>query len=208
MQTSCIYCGNRMATEKDHVPPKSFFPKPRPTNLITVPSCSACNRILGKDDEQVRNILTSLHTTERHPAISNYLSHKRNRSITRKEGANQFHHLIESLKSVDLKSSQGAYLGSALAFDLDQEPMNRFLDRMTRALLYHENSVGHANCTIQWRMPPPLEKWAQLCDKYKQLLSPQALCSIGEDLFNYVGYFRSRRAASLWFMSFYEGLNL
>ena len=48
---NCIYCGTDPATEDDHVPAKGFFPKPRPEDLITVPSCWKCNREAGKDEE-------------------------------------------------------------------------------------------------------------------------------------------------------------
>ena len=60
----CIYCGEREATERDHIPPKCFFPEPLPNDLITVPSCSVCNREYGKIDEFIRDVLISLNTTE------------------------------------------------------------------------------------------------------------------------------------------------
>ena len=34
----------------EHVPPKSLFPKPRPSNLITVPSCESCNVRFAQDE--------------------------------------------------------------------------------------------------------------------------------------------------------------
>ena len=43
MKKSCIYCGNTEDLTKDHIPPKTLFPKPRPSNLITVPCCKNCN---------------------------------------------------------------------------------------------------------------------------------------------------------------------
>ena len=50
-QFTCIYCGGKLKVTDDHVPPKSFYPKPRPSNLITVPSCLKCNQTIGKDEE-------------------------------------------------------------------------------------------------------------------------------------------------------------
>jgi len=46
----CVYCTEAQGTTKDHVPPKSFFPEPRPANLITVPSCKKCNSGAAMDD--------------------------------------------------------------------------------------------------------------------------------------------------------------
>jgi hypothetical protein len=36
------------------VPPKGFFPEPRPSNLITLPCCLACNQSYSGDDEIMR----------------------------------------------------------------------------------------------------------------------------------------------------------
>ena len=126
MEQFCIYCGRQKATTKDHVPPKSFFTKPRPAKLITVPCCKVCNRTYGKDDERVRNLITSIDTTENHPAIQQQIAEKRDRSYTRKEGQSNFQHIIESVRIVERHSSGGIYLGKAPAFDLNQKVMDRF----------------------------------------------------------------------------------
>lgn len=48
----CTYCDNPPTEGKgDHVPPLCIYPKPRPSNLITVPACITCNDKFGKDDE-------------------------------------------------------------------------------------------------------------------------------------------------------------
>jgi hypothetical protein len=53
----CIYCRVNVANELDHVPPKCLFPRPRPADLVTVPSCADCNRRFGRDDEYFRDVL-------------------------------------------------------------------------------------------------------------------------------------------------------
>ena len=53
----CVYCGREAQLTSDHIPPKNLFPKPRPSNLITVPSCKRCNRSASKDDEYLRLVL-------------------------------------------------------------------------------------------------------------------------------------------------------
>ena len=55
MDERCIYCG-ALATDRDHVPPKNLFSRPRPT-LVTVPSCIACNSGFGLDDEYLRDAI-------------------------------------------------------------------------------------------------------------------------------------------------------
>lgn len=54
----CYLCG-RKADTVDHIPPRSFFPKPWPDNLLTVPCCNACNNKLSPIDEQMRVFLAA-----------------------------------------------------------------------------------------------------------------------------------------------------
>jgi len=54
----CYLC-ERDADTQDHIPPRSFFPKPWPSNLLTVPCCSACNNRLSALDEQMRVFLAA-----------------------------------------------------------------------------------------------------------------------------------------------------
>ncbi len=206
MEQFCIYCGRRKATTKDHVPPKSFFPKPRPANLLTVPCCKVCNGTYGKDDERVRNLITSIDTTEDHPAIQQQIAEKRDRSYTRKEGQSNFQHIIESVRIVDRYSPGGIYLGKAPAFDLNQKVMDTFIERMTRALLYCKNGIEYTEFEVEWkksldlpaleRMPPALRAF---------LLSGQSK-EIGDGIFGYVGYYTPGRAVSLWLLNFYGGI--
>src|ERR1022692_4959843 len=51
---SCAYCGTTDDLTQDHVPPRNLFPKPRPSNLITVLACRKCNGGAAKDDEYFR----------------------------------------------------------------------------------------------------------------------------------------------------------
>jgi hypothetical protein len=47
----CVYCGLNSADTRDHIPPRSFFSEPRPSDPITVPACESCNKGAGKDEE-------------------------------------------------------------------------------------------------------------------------------------------------------------
>ena len=107
MAELCIYCGKNEANERDHIPPKSFFPEPRPSNLITVPSCSVCNRGYGKIDEIVRNQLTSIDTTEIHKAVVEKLGEKRNRSLERTGGIHSFNYFLKNMTLAEGIKQQG-----------------------------------------------------------------------------------------------------
>ncbi len=201
MTEICIYCGVNVATERDHAPPKCFFPPPRPDNMITVPSCEECNRKFGKDDERVRNLLISLDTTELHKAIKNHLALKRNRSLIRQKGRTNFQHILRSMKFVERYSKGGIYLGKAPAFNLDQDVMDRFLERMTRALIYHDNSIGYVNCDIKWRMSLSPEQFESMPTRMKQFLSSGKFQEIGDNIFKYIGLFYPGKANSLWLLN-------
>lgn len=207
MPTSCTYCGDRKATTADHVPPKSFFPIPRPNNLITVPCCEVCNGSFGKDDERVRNLLTSLENTENHPAILDQISDKRDRSYLRKQGTSNFLHALNSLKIVDVYTPGGIALGNRPAFNLNQEVMNRFIERVTRALLHHETGVGYANGSVDWRMAPTREKIESMSAETKAILASVQWKIIGEEIFSYAAHCHAASKKSLYIMSFYGGAN-
>lgn len=50
----CYLCGSTENLTRDHIPPESFFPPPKPTNLITVPCCEKCHKPLCLQDEAFR----------------------------------------------------------------------------------------------------------------------------------------------------------
>lgn len=57
--SECYAC-SALATDKEHVPARCFFPSGRRRNLLTVPSCPAHNGVRSKDVEYVRNIIVCL----------------------------------------------------------------------------------------------------------------------------------------------------
>ena len=52
----CYFCGGEI-TGVEHVPPRSFFPKGKRQNLITVGSCDQHNQEKSREDEYIRAIL-------------------------------------------------------------------------------------------------------------------------------------------------------
>lgn len=207
MERLCIYCGQREATERDHVPPKSFFASPRPDNLITVPSCPECNRSFGKDDERVRNLITSLDLTDSHPAIQSELGDKVARSFSRQQGRSNFEHLAGSLQEVEVTSQSGVYLGRRPALNLDQDVMDRFTERLVRALLYHENGVHHAEGEAEWKFAPTRSDLESMPEEITDRLASAPRKHLG-DVFSYLGIYQPNRAASLWVVQFYGALEL
>lgn len=63
----CVYCGEQRELTRDHIPPRCLFGKPRPADLVTVPSCVDCNSEVSKHDEYFRIAITTGIDRERFP---------------------------------------------------------------------------------------------------------------------------------------------
>ena len=56
----CAYCGEREATDKEHVFPRSLYPASKARSRVqrlTIPSCNVCNNGWADDEAHFRNIL-------------------------------------------------------------------------------------------------------------------------------------------------------
>ena len=144
--------------------------------------------------------------TEDHPAIQQQIARKRDRSYTRRKGQSNYQHIIQSLRIVDRYSAVGIYLGKAPAFDLNQKVMDRFIERMTRALLYYENGIEQAEIEIEWKKSPDQSALAKMPQRVRALLLSGQCKQIGEGIFGYVGYYTPGKAGSLWLLNFYGGI--
>lgn len=205
VQPVCIYCGAPDPTDRDHVPPLCLFPT-GPTDAITVPSCHRCNENHGKDDERVRNLLTSLASTESHPAIQGELAGRRDRAL--KRGGKHVEALLDSIMRVEIRTAAGLHLGGGLAFDLDQPELDHFFSRLTRGLLWHEIKIVARDCEIEWRMAPSMSDLDGMPPERRAFLaSPSRTGSVGGSVFRYAGYVRPGMASSLWLFGFYEGVD-
>lgn len=56
LEETCYACSN-IATGKEHLPPRCFFPKGMRKSLITAPSCDEHNSEKSKEDEYIKSIL-------------------------------------------------------------------------------------------------------------------------------------------------------
>lgn len=131
----CIYCGSSDNITDDHVPPKNLFPKPRPSNLITVPSCKQCNSSFSKDDEYFRSMLVScepVHDDENAKKIFESVL----RSLRRSEAKGFNKQIQESLSSIDIMSPGGIFLKKAPAIKFDAKRIKSTATRIAKGLFY------------------------------------------------------------------------
>lgn len=133
----CAYCGKHKPLTRDHIPPKCFFGKPLPIDLITVPCCVDCWKGQSKDDEYFRATVISSSNVWQAPGTTKvYDSFIRSLQKPNKLGFAQMY--LSSLTKVEIRTKSGIYLGSEPAIKLDEERFYRVADRIARGLFFHE----------------------------------------------------------------------
>lgn len=134
-ENKCYAC-NAVATSKEHVPPKSFFPENYRANLITVPSCNKHNNVNSKDVEYVYSyISTPIQTQETgREHFSNVLkSFRRNPNLKNL--------VYKNVKEILLPSGEKTGLVT-----IDLKRFNSIMRAIAHAIYYHEFKkayVGH-----------------------------------------------------------------
>lgn len=130
---SCEFCYNCGSTENltnDHIPPKGFFPPPRPTDLITVKCCVRCNNSFSTDDEAFRLWVTSARGCSEagtwiwtHKVAPNSIEAKPRLKAK----------MAQLLHTLTLDTPSGTIVTPALGFP--QIRAKRFLSRITKGLI-------------------------------------------------------------------------
>lgn len=131
----CTYCGENPGVTDDHVPPKSFFPQPRPSNLITVPSCNKCNGGAGKDEDYflatfmfsdagITNAGATLWRQRLHKMF------KKNLGLRQK--------IASGLSYKHVTTATGIHLGRRMALQFDERRFDRVIQKIVRGLYYFE----------------------------------------------------------------------
>ena len=131
----CVYCNLREGTTDDHVPPKSFFPKPRPSNLITVPSCPDCNQGLGKDEEffLATFMFSRAGVSE---AGKKLWSEKLHRMYDKNIGLKR--KIRDHLNQSSMSTPSGIYLGSGMSITIDEKRFESVVNKILKGLYFFE----------------------------------------------------------------------
>ena len=130
----CAYCGSKAETD-DHVPPKSFFPKPRPSNLVTVPSCKCCNEGAGKDEEFF--LATFMFSGAGVSSVGQQLwKEKLHRMYEKNPGLRR--KIAEHLSYKDVYTPAGLYLGKHMTIKTDEARFERVVNKIVRGLYFYE----------------------------------------------------------------------
>lgn len=117
------------------MPPKSFFPKPRPVNLLTVPACRICNKSFEKDEELflATFMFTEIGITE---AGKKLWDEKLHRMYEKNLGLRK--RISKSLQQVELVTPGGIYLGRRFVIKHNDAHSERVINKIVRGLYYYE----------------------------------------------------------------------
>lgn len=135
----CVYCTLADGITRDHVPPKSFFPAPRPHNLITVPACLKCNQGAGKDEDYfLATLMFSKAGTT--PAGKKVWSDRLRRSYEKNVGLRR--QIAGSLQRREMVTPAGIYLGRAMTIRYDEVRLERVVTKIVRGLYFREQGMA------------------------------------------------------------------
>jgi len=98
----CSYCGERVATDKEHVFPKNLYPDTKAQSRIqrmTIPSCNICNNGWSDDEAHFRNILGVLEKPNK--SQRELLESTIMRSFTKLDGARRIRDIVNSMHPVE-----------------------------------------------------------------------------------------------------------
>lgn len=136
----CAYCGSTERPERltrDHVPPQNLFPPPRPSTLITVPSCERCRIATTKDDEYFRiKLCLSQQVGDNPQAAAMWAPIFRSFERSKARGLKKA--FLSDLKLVRQLTTSGLYLGNRYAYDVNLLRIFRVISRTVRGLFFHE----------------------------------------------------------------------
>ncbi len=134
---NCIFC-DKTANTKEHIPAKQFFKGVPDKSLITVPSCTACNRSFQKDEDFFRQFYVSM-LMERSPEAKKLMEGEVSRSILRTPALGR--QMFSQMKLVDAYTRSGLYKGKMTMYtvsDSDKVRINRVITKVIKGLFFHE----------------------------------------------------------------------
>ena len=193
---ACAFCG-KPATTRDHVPPKGVFPKPRPTDLITVPACAVCNAGSKLDDEYFQWVVTV--GTEGNDAAMEIIKKRIGPKFQRRPAL--LKEIMEGATFVDVVSEGGIFLGEKPAFHYDGPRVKAVIEKIVQGLYYFHFGVRLSSLGIvdDYILNPIFNETA------KEAICSLPLNEIGGGIFSY-RYYRNEEdyTKSFWLLMFFR----
>lgn len=203
----CIYCQTNPQETVDHVPPRGLFKEPRPSDLITVPACSRCNRSFSGDDDYFLNLALEWRASE--SSDGKGIAAKRLRSMKRKEGRRAWTSFFTKVKAVEVYSPGGLYLAKSFEFALDSDRLVRTVNRIIRGLYFHVTKsplpIGDYTRSMLYSRYIERHKAESEAMEFIQFLPQLPGQVIGEGTFGFRYCLLDEEPfSSIWYLEFYR----
>ncbi len=206
----CVFCGKTEGLTSDHIPPDNLFPTPRPSNLITVPSCLDCNRGSSKDDTYFRDCLLLWDITYDHPQAQKVVPAVL-RSFGRPAQRAYSRSIFASMRQIDRVSPGGVYLGKKTGIKVDLLRLGRTASKIVKGLFYHEwgmrlpdTCAAHATCLVNELLAKDSEMGQWIRETCNSLMRTTRT-TIGDDVFSFWHHrLEGDASASVWLLIFYK----
>ena len=193
--TLCAICGEQNATTRDHVPPKSIFPTPRPNHLVTVPCCFDCNN--GASDlDDLFKVYLSLQAAGTNEIAIALFENKTLRTLERNQRL--LNTINEQSTRVQITNDKGEK-ESRLGVQWNSKAHDAVIERTIRGLYFHHS--GHVvprdtALSVQWLKEIPKEVLPKLH------LFQEVILGDSQVIYKYYIYPESPQY-SLWLFDFY-----
>jgi hypothetical protein len=200
----CVFCGEPAVT-KDHIPPTGLFAEPRPSNLITVPSCKRCNLGASADDEFLQRL--SWFAGSECSKDADQVSQKVRRAIDKPNKKGMRAGLLQTLTPVELVTPTGLYAGIGCKIKMDGERMRSIVCKILSGMFWkvrNERLPNEYKADVQLiGAPPPHES---LSENEREILAYEEHV-IGDQAFAY-RYVLSDEDPfiSVWRFEFYRSI--
>jgi hypothetical protein len=143
-RTQCYLCRAPVdpRVDRDHVPPRGFFPVPKPNDLITVPCCRSCNQSWSKDDEAIRAIFAGAMAAS--PAGQRIMTDKVIRGTVARSPAFR-EQLLSQIREIEIILGGEPHILPAMTVPDDR--VNPFVVRVAKGILafFHPQVDYHSH---------------------------------------------------------------
>jgi hypothetical protein len=106
----CAYCGKEGEVTRDHIPPNTFFSRPLPADMLTVPSCAGCNTSFKNDDDYTLAVTALDFRVAGHQDVLGKMSTLA-RALQRREAKGFRQSLVKDSTSTGLVTPSGSAIG-------------------------------------------------------------------------------------------------
>lgn len=198
---NCIFCG-KPADTREHIPAKQLFKGTPAKNLITVPSCTTCNKSFQKDEDFFRQFYVSM-IMSKSPGAKSLFENEISRAILRSPKLAR--QMFSQMKLVDFYTKSGVYLGKKTAYkvsDMDKQRIDRVVRKIIQGLFFYRFGASLPKdwiIKIVW-ITPKVEKDLKL----QELASTLTWDVIKEDGFAYGVQYVPDTFQSIWILDFFK----